>query len=83
MEQLGLGMAGFGGDTMHMARLWDSSRQGRGGYSLEALSSERRHAALCHAVLCCTTLCHAVPRCAGLGGEAATRMALHGAGWGG
>lgn len=40
MEQLGLGMAGFGGDTMHMARLWDSSRQGRGGYSLEALSSD-------------------------------------------
>lgn len=40
MEQLGLGMRGFGGDTMHMARLWDSSRMTRGGYSLEALSSE-------------------------------------------
>ena len=44
MERLrgsgGLRMAGFGGDTMHMARLWDSSRMGRGGYSLEALSSE-------------------------------------------
>ena len=31
---------GFGGDTMHMARLWDSSRTTRGGYSLEALTSE-------------------------------------------
>lgn len=40
MERLGLRMRGFGGDTMHMARLWDSSRMGRGGYSLEALSSE-------------------------------------------
>ena len=29
--------AGFYGDTMHMARLWDSSRKGK-GYSLEALS---------------------------------------------
>lgn len=47
MERLGLRMAGFDGDTMHMARLWDSSRgSGRGGYSLEALSSERRQAAL-------------------------------------
>ncbi len=43
MERLGVGMAGFDGDTMHMARLWDSSRgSGRGGYSLEALSSEQR-----------------------------------------
>lgn len=42
MERLGLRMAGFDGDTMHMARLWDSSRgSGRGGYSLEALSSDR------------------------------------------
>ena len=40
MERAGLRMAGFGGDTMHMARLWDSSRMGRGGYSLEALSGE-------------------------------------------
>ena len=39
MEQLGISMKGFDGDTMHMARLWDSSRTGgRGGYSLEALS---------------------------------------------
>ncbi len=29
--------AGFYGDTMHMARMWDSSRKGK-GYSLEALS---------------------------------------------
>ena len=29
--------AGFHADTMHMARLWDSSRKGK-GYSLEALS---------------------------------------------
>jgi DNA polymerase-1 len=40
MEQLGITMRGFAGDTMHMARMWDSSRQMRGGYSLEALSSE-------------------------------------------
>jgi hypothetical protein len=40
MERLGVAMRGFGGDTMHMARLWDSSRMVRGGYSLEALSSE-------------------------------------------
>lgn len=36
-------MAGFGGDTMHMARLWDSSRtmtKGGKGYSLEALSGK-------------------------------------------
>eukprot|EP01103_Thecamoeba_quadrilineata_P007290 TRINITY_DN1712_c1_g1_i1.p1 TRINITY_DN1712_c1_g1~~TRINITY_DN1712_c1_g1_i1.p1 ORF type:complete len:821 (-),score=173.14 TRINITY_DN1712_c1_g1_i1:74-2536(-) len=30
---------GFGADTMHMARLWDSSRLTKGGYSLEALSN--------------------------------------------
>jgi hypothetical protein len=32
---------GFAGDTMHMARLWDTSmekRAGEGGFSLEALS---------------------------------------------
>ena len=38
LERHGLAMRGFGGDTMHMARLWDSSRMMRGGYSLEALS---------------------------------------------
>eukprot|EP00808_Paulinella_micropora_P007425 g4781.t1 len=34
---------GFGGDTMHMARLWDAARstfEGGGGYSLEALSAD-------------------------------------------
>lgn len=31
---------GFGGDTMHMARLWDASRAGRGEYSLESLSAD-------------------------------------------
>jgi len=41
MERLGVKMNGFDGDTMHMARLWDSSRVGRGGYSLEALSSDK------------------------------------------
>eukprot|EP00887_Chlorella_sp_A99_P005000 scaffold4.g5000.t1 len=40
LERMGLRMRGFGADTMHMARLWDSSRIGRGGYSLEALSSD-------------------------------------------
>jgi DNA polymerase-1 len=33
-------VAGFGGDTMHMARLWDSSRTGK-GYSLEALTNDK------------------------------------------
>jgi DNA polymerase-1 len=35
---------GFGGDTMHMARLWDSSRQAKGGgkgYSLAALTNDK------------------------------------------
>lgn len=40
MERLGINMSGFDGDTMHMARLWNSSRTGKGGYSLEALSCE-------------------------------------------
>ena len=30
---------GFGGDTMHMARLWDAGRNQMGGYSLEGLSA--------------------------------------------
>ena len=37
----GINVRGFGGDTMHMARLQDSSRDkmaGAGGYSLEALT---------------------------------------------
>jgi len=38
----GINCVGFGGDTMHMARLEDTSRQmdGRGGYSLEALTTD-------------------------------------------
>jgi hypothetical protein len=36
-----LGCGGFGGDTMHMARLWDASRKYSGGYSLEGLSGEQ------------------------------------------
>ena len=39
VERMGIKCNGFYGDTMHMARLWDSSRTGRGGYSLEALTS--------------------------------------------
>jgi DNA polymerase I len=31
---------GFAGDTMHMARLWDTSRTFDGGYSLEGLSAD-------------------------------------------
>lgn len=42
LELQSLPCAGFAGDTMHMARLWDSARTaGRGGYGLEALSSEQ------------------------------------------
>lgn len=33
----GIDCQGFAADTMHMARLWDSSRQGK-GYSLESLT---------------------------------------------
>lgn len=33
-----INVLGFGGDTMHMARLWDSARKASGGYSLEDLS---------------------------------------------
>ena len=40
LERMGVCCKGFFGDTMHMARLWDSSRTGRGGYSLEALTTE-------------------------------------------
>jgi DNA polymerase-1 len=40
IERMGIVCRGFYGDTMHMARLWDSSRTGRGGYSLEALSGK-------------------------------------------
>jgi hypothetical protein len=34
----GINVQGFGGDTMHMARLQDTSRVSSGGYSLEALT---------------------------------------------
>ncbi|XP_047336760.1 DNA polymerase I A, chloroplastic/mitochondrial-like isoform X2 [Impatiens glandulifera] len=40
IENYGIKVNGFHADTMHMARLWDSSRQTEGGYSLEALSRE-------------------------------------------
>ncbi|RAL43428.1 hypothetical protein DM860_012569 [Cuscuta australis] len=40
IENYGLKMAGFHADTMHMARLWDSSRLREGGYSLEALTGD-------------------------------------------
>ncbi|KAG8639707.1 DNA polymerase I A, chloroplastic/mitochondrial [Manihot esculenta] len=33
---------GFHADTMHMARLWNSSRRTDGGYSLEALTGDKR-----------------------------------------
>lgn len=34
-------VSGFHADTMHMARLWNSSRRAEGGYSLEALTGDR------------------------------------------
>ncbi|KAL0038670.1 hypothetical protein WJX79_002562 [Trebouxia sp. C0005] len=37
----GIDCQGFTGDTMHMARLWDSSRQGK-GYSLESLTGDKK-----------------------------------------
>ncbi|XP_062077767.1 DNA polymerase I A, chloroplastic/mitochondrial-like isoform X1 [Humulus lupulus] len=42
VENYGLKVAGFHADTMHMARLWDSSRRAKGGYSLEALTSDSK-----------------------------------------
>ncbi|XP_018491979.1 DNA polymerase I B, chloroplastic/mitochondrial [Raphanus sativus] len=42
IRNYGIKLSGFHGDTMHMARLWDSSRQTAGGYSLEALTSDPR-----------------------------------------
>lgn len=36
----GIEVGGFACDTMHMARLWESSRIGKGSYSLESLSEE-------------------------------------------
>ncbi|XP_042509273.1 DNA polymerase I A, chloroplastic/mitochondrial-like [Macadamia integrifolia] len=40
LENYGLKLSGFHADTMHMARLWDSSRRKEGGYSLEALTRD-------------------------------------------
>ena len=37
LANMGVTAAGFAGDTMHMARLWNSSRKGK-GYTLENLS---------------------------------------------
>lgn len=34
----GINAQGLGGDTMHMARLWNTDRTHRGGYSLESLT---------------------------------------------
>ncbi|KAK4279274.1 hypothetical protein QN277_016993 [Acacia crassicarpa] len=42
IENYGLKVSGFHADTMHMARLWNSSRRLDGGYSLEALTSDNR-----------------------------------------
>ncbi|KFK39361.1 hypothetical protein AALP_AA3G234700 [Arabis alpina] len=42
IRNYGIKLSGFYGDTMHMARLWDSSRRTSGGYSLEALTSDPR-----------------------------------------
>ncbi|KAJ4975247.1 hypothetical protein NE237_000353 [Protea cynaroides] len=42
IENYGLKLSGFHADTMHMARLWDSSRRTEGGYSLEALTRDPR-----------------------------------------
>ncbi|KAE8680208.1 DNA polymerase I B [Hibiscus syriacus] len=41
INNYGLELSGFHADTMHMARLWDSSRRTMGGYSLEALSGDK------------------------------------------
>jgi hypothetical protein len=38
-DNAGIKARGFGGDTMHMARLWNSSRTGK-GYSLESLTKD-------------------------------------------
>ena len=35
-------ISGFHADTMHLARLWDSSRRTDGGYSLEGLTNDHR-----------------------------------------
>ncbi|KAI6687469.1 hypothetical protein NL676_024297 [Syzygium grande] len=42
IENYGIKVSGFHADTMHMARLWNSSRRTEGGYSLEALTGDQR-----------------------------------------
>ncbi|KAJ0975125.1 hypothetical protein J5N97_017090 [Dioscorea zingiberensis] len=42
IENYGIKISGFHADTMHLARLWNSSRRLDGGYSLEALTSDPR-----------------------------------------
>ncbi|KAL2322605.1 hypothetical protein Fmac_026984 [Flemingia macrophylla] len=41
IQNYGFNVSGFHADTMHMARLWDSSRRWVGGYSLEALTGDK------------------------------------------
>lgn len=36
----GIDACGLGGDTMHMARMWDTARALTGGYGLEGLSAD-------------------------------------------
>lgn len=52
IENYGFKVSGFHADTMHMARLWDSSRRNLGGYSLEALTGDS-------SVMCDARLVHA------------------------
>ncbi|OEL13655.1 DNA polymerase I A, chloroplastic [Dichanthelium oligosanthes] len=42
IENYGIKVSGFHADTMHLARLWDSSRRTDGGYSLEGLTNDHR-----------------------------------------
>ncbi|XP_062192377.1 DNA polymerase I A, chloroplastic-like isoform X2 [Phragmites australis] len=42
IENHGIKVDGFHADTMHLARLWDSSRRTDGGYSLEGLTNDHR-----------------------------------------
>ncbi|KAL3006873.1 hypothetical protein AAZX31_08G302400 [Glycine max] len=41
IQNYGFMVSGFHADTMHMARLWDSSRRWVGGYSLEGLTGDQ------------------------------------------
>ncbi|KAI3852650.1 hypothetical protein MKW92_018923 [Papaver armeniacum] len=42
IDNYGLKNSGFHADTMHLARLWDSSRGSEDGYSLESLTNDPR-----------------------------------------